>query len=200
MARPSPPSTTSGVASTTTETARERSDDHQRSDTPMTEPTRYAFKHADQAGYPHGNGTLSEDQIVLIDRRPGRAALDLVHAYRNHRVAIERRSRAGRDPREREEDHHQLPGRGRGHCRQPGIPRSHRHGPSRAPAPTPMTNPRGARRRAAPRSSTTRRSRLALRPFVKWSNESGVVGCERTCGNVAGLGDVVAAFHSGRMA
>ena len=31
------------------------------------EPTRYAFEYPDQAGYPDGTGTLSQDQIVLID-------------------------------------------------------------------------------------------------------------------------------------
>jgi hypothetical protein len=70
MARPSPPSTTCGWASTTTATTRERSDDHQRRDTPITnpiEPTRYAFEYPGEAGYPDGKGTLSQDQIVLID-------------------------------------------------------------------------------------------------------------------------------------
>jgi predicted GNAT family acetyltransferase len=32
-----------------------------------TEPARYAFEYPDEAGYPDGNGTLSHDQIVLID-------------------------------------------------------------------------------------------------------------------------------------
>jgi predicted GNAT family acetyltransferase len=31
------------------------------------EPTRYAFEYPDQAGYPDGKGTLTQDQIVLID-------------------------------------------------------------------------------------------------------------------------------------
>jgi predicted GNAT family acetyltransferase len=31
------------------------------------EPTRYAFEYPDQAGYPDGMGTLSQDQAVLID-------------------------------------------------------------------------------------------------------------------------------------
>jgi len=31
------------------------------------EPTRYAFEYPDQAGYPDGTGTLSQDQAVLID-------------------------------------------------------------------------------------------------------------------------------------
>ena len=38
--------------------------------TPMTdptEPTRYAFEYPDEAGYPDGKGTLSQDQAVLID-------------------------------------------------------------------------------------------------------------------------------------
>lgn len=30
-------------------------------------PTRYAFEYPDEAGYPDGKGTLSQDQIVLID-------------------------------------------------------------------------------------------------------------------------------------
>lgn len=32
-----------------------------------TEPTRYAFEYPDEAGYPDGKGTLSQDQAVLID-------------------------------------------------------------------------------------------------------------------------------------
>ncbi|MFL6052309.1 MAG: GNAT family N-acetyltransferase [Actinoallomurus sp.] len=35
--------------------------------TDPTEPARYAFEYPDEAGYPDGNGTLSQDQIVLID-------------------------------------------------------------------------------------------------------------------------------------
>jgi predicted GNAT family acetyltransferase len=31
------------------------------------EPTRYAFEYPDQAGYPDGKGSLTQDQIVLID-------------------------------------------------------------------------------------------------------------------------------------
>lgn len=31
------------------------------------EPTRYAFEYPDEAGYPDGKGTLSQDQVVLID-------------------------------------------------------------------------------------------------------------------------------------
>jgi len=31
------------------------------------EPTRYGFEHPDEAGYPDGKGTLSQDQTVLID-------------------------------------------------------------------------------------------------------------------------------------
>jgi predicted GNAT family acetyltransferase len=31
------------------------------------EPTRYAFEYPDEAGYPDGKGTLSQDQAVLID-------------------------------------------------------------------------------------------------------------------------------------
>lgn len=59
-----------GGASTTAATARERSDNHRRRDTPITdptEPTRYAFEYPDEAGYPDGKGTLSKDQIALID-------------------------------------------------------------------------------------------------------------------------------------
>ena len=33
----------------------------------MTDPTRYAFEYPDEAGYPDGTGTLSQDQVVLID-------------------------------------------------------------------------------------------------------------------------------------
>jgi predicted GNAT family acetyltransferase len=33
----------------------------------MNEPTRYDFEYPDEAGYPDGKGTLSQDQIVLID-------------------------------------------------------------------------------------------------------------------------------------
>src|SRR3954465_13375135 len=43
---------------------------HLRRDTPMTGPTassRYASEHPDEAGYPDGKGTLSQDQAVLID-------------------------------------------------------------------------------------------------------------------------------------
>jgi uncharacterized protein len=32
-----------------------------------TEPTRYAFEYLDEAGYPDGKGTLTQDQAVLID-------------------------------------------------------------------------------------------------------------------------------------
>jgi predicted GNAT family acetyltransferase len=70
MARPSSRSTMCGGASTTAATARERSDNHRRRDTPITdptEPTRYAFEYPDEAGYPDGKGTLSQDQIALID-------------------------------------------------------------------------------------------------------------------------------------
>lgn len=70
MARPSSRSTMCGGASTTAATARERSDNHRRRDTPITdptEPTRYAFEYPDEAGYPDGKGTLSKDQIALID-------------------------------------------------------------------------------------------------------------------------------------
>ena len=35
--------------------------------TDPTEPARYAFGYPDEAGYPDGNGTLSQDQIVLND-------------------------------------------------------------------------------------------------------------------------------------
>ena len=35
--------------------------------TDPTEPTRYAFEYPDEAGYPDGKGTLSQDQTVLID-------------------------------------------------------------------------------------------------------------------------------------
>ena len=35
--------------------------------TARTTPTRYAFEYPDEAGYPDGKGTLSQDQIVLID-------------------------------------------------------------------------------------------------------------------------------------
>lgn len=35
--------------------------------TDPTEPTCYASEHPDEAGYPDGKGTLSQDQIVLID-------------------------------------------------------------------------------------------------------------------------------------
>ena len=33
----------------------------------MAEPTGYAFEYPDEAGYPDGIGTLSQDQAVLID-------------------------------------------------------------------------------------------------------------------------------------
>jgi predicted GNAT family acetyltransferase len=33
----------------------------------MNEPDRYAFEYPDEAGYPDGTGTLSQDQVVLID-------------------------------------------------------------------------------------------------------------------------------------
>src|SRR3954452_1396325 len=36
--------------------------------TDPTEPTRYAFEYPDEAGYPDGKGTLSQDQAVLIDQ------------------------------------------------------------------------------------------------------------------------------------
>lgn len=32
-----------------------------------TDPTRYTFEYPDEAGYPDGKGTLSQDQTVLID-------------------------------------------------------------------------------------------------------------------------------------
>ena len=35
--------------------------------TDPAEPTRYAFEYPDEAGYPDGKGTLSQDQVVLID-------------------------------------------------------------------------------------------------------------------------------------
>jgi predicted GNAT family acetyltransferase len=35
--------------------------------TEPTEPTRYAFEYPDEAGYPDGVGTRSQDQIALID-------------------------------------------------------------------------------------------------------------------------------------
>lgn len=35
--------------------------------TSPTDPTRYAFEFPDEAGYPEGKGTLSQDQVVLID-------------------------------------------------------------------------------------------------------------------------------------
>ncbi|MBF8188151.1 N-acetyltransferase [Nonomuraea sp. K274] len=35
--------------------------------TDPTEPGRYAFEYPDEAGYPDGKGTLSQDQIALID-------------------------------------------------------------------------------------------------------------------------------------
>jgi predicted GNAT family acetyltransferase len=35
--------------------------------TDATEPTRYTFEYPDEAGYPDGKGTLSQDQVVLID-------------------------------------------------------------------------------------------------------------------------------------
>lgn len=35
--------------------------------TDPAEPTRYAFEYRDEAGYPGGKGTLSQDQIVLTD-------------------------------------------------------------------------------------------------------------------------------------
>ncbi|WP_022887385.1 GNAT family N-acetyltransferase [Glaciibacter superstes] len=33
----------------------------------MTDPIRYTFEYPDEAGYPDGKGTLSQDQAVLID-------------------------------------------------------------------------------------------------------------------------------------
>jgi predicted GNAT family acetyltransferase len=33
----------------------------------MSTPNRYTFEYPDEAGYPDGTGTLSEDQTVLID-------------------------------------------------------------------------------------------------------------------------------------
>ena len=48
----------------------------------MTDPTesaRYAFEYPDEAGYPDGTGTLSQDQVVLIDEvvdAPHAPALD----------------------------------------------------------------------------------------------------------------------------
>lgn len=33
----------------------------------MSAPNRYTFEYPDEAGYPDGTGTLSEDQTVLID-------------------------------------------------------------------------------------------------------------------------------------
>jgi predicted GNAT family acetyltransferase len=39
----------------------------QRRNTTMTDPIRYAFEYPDQAGYPDGKGTLTQDQTVLID-------------------------------------------------------------------------------------------------------------------------------------
>ena len=44
---------------------------NQRRNTRMTdqaEATRYAYEYRDGAGYPDENGTLSEDQIVLITK------------------------------------------------------------------------------------------------------------------------------------
>ncbi|GAA2085356.1 hypothetical protein GCM10009840_23040 [Pseudolysinimonas kribbensis] len=35
--------------------------------TDPAEPTRYDFEFPDEAGYPDGTGTLSQDQVVLID-------------------------------------------------------------------------------------------------------------------------------------
>jgi predicted GNAT family acetyltransferase len=35
--------------------------------TDRNEPTRYAFEYRDEAGYPDGKGTLTQDQAVLID-------------------------------------------------------------------------------------------------------------------------------------
>jgi hypothetical protein len=35
--------------------------------TDPTEPTRYAFGYPDEAGYPDGKGTVSQDQVVLLD-------------------------------------------------------------------------------------------------------------------------------------
>ena len=33
----------------------------------MTDPTNYSFEYPDEAGYPDGTGTLSQDQVSLID-------------------------------------------------------------------------------------------------------------------------------------
>ena len=35
--------------------------------TDPTEPTHYTFEYPDEAGYPDGTGTLSQDQAVLVD-------------------------------------------------------------------------------------------------------------------------------------
>src|SRR5262245_50383741 len=63
----SPSSMTSGGVRTAANTTRERSDEHPRKDTGMTDPTRYAVEHPDEAGDPDGKGTLSRDQAVIID-------------------------------------------------------------------------------------------------------------------------------------
>jgi predicted GNAT family acetyltransferase len=105
-----------GGASTTAATARERSDNHRRRDTPITdptEPTRYAFEYPDEAGYPDGKGTLSKDQIALIDELlddPHVPAFDFEvvkdekvgiyeanrRRYRDRRPALQRRRRPTR--------------------------------------------------------------------------------------------------------
>jgi predicted GNAT family acetyltransferase len=49
--------------------------------TASADPTRYAFEYPDQAGYPDGTGTLSQDQAVLIDEvidEPYAPAFDFV--------------------------------------------------------------------------------------------------------------------------
>jgi predicted GNAT family acetyltransferase len=46
----------------------------------MTDPTRYTVEYPDEAGYPDGKGTLSQDQVVLIDEvveHPDRPPFDL---------------------------------------------------------------------------------------------------------------------------
>jgi predicted GNAT family acetyltransferase len=43
----------------------------------MNEPTRYDFEYPDEAGYPDGTGTLSQDQTVLIDEVVDSHALSL---------------------------------------------------------------------------------------------------------------------------
>jgi hypothetical protein len=55
-------------ASTTAATAQERSDDHQRRNTPVTdptEPTRYAFECPDEAGYPTGKAPAMQQRREL---------------------------------------------------------------------------------------------------------------------------------------